>query len=160
MSDFYTTWQLARQRFDDAVLDLNDEQLNWRIFPGALTAGEAALHLAGVEVSFCSQLLGIEVEGLHARLKVAATEGVVNELPFPFSADEITSELVAKALAEARGTAEPVISAASEEVRSKQIKSALGPMVSGDGALARLAQHPAYHQGQVYMVRQSPGFPK
>jgi hypothetical protein len=33
-------------------------------------------------------------------------------------------------------------------------------MIDGTGALARLAFHPAYHQGQVYLMKQAPAFPK
>lgn len=159
MSDFAASYAISRQRFDDAVLGLSAAQLNWRIHPGVLTIGEMALHVAGVEVSFISQLLGRELEPFGAKLKVAATEGVVNENPFPFAAEEVTPETVAKALHLGRSMVEPVISAPSDAVRTKEIKSALGPMINGNGALARLAFHPGYHQGQAHLIVTAPGFP-
>jgi uncharacterized damage-inducible protein DinB len=160
MSDFETSWALSRKRFVDEVSDLDTEQLRWRLHPGTLSIGEMALHVAGVEVSFATQLLGLERSAMQERLKAAATEGVVNDHPFPFEESEIDAEQVHKALAQARHLAEQVIIEPSAEILSKQIKSALGPVITGDGALARLAFHPAYHQGQAYLVRNAPGFPQ
>lgn len=158
MSDFSETWRLVRGRFDDALSGLSQEQLNWRVQPGSLTLGEMALHVAGVEVSFISQLLGSPLDEMGERLKAAATDGVVNEKPFPFASSEITPELARRSLDRARGMVEPVISA-PDAVREKQIVSALGPVIDGTGAFARLAYHPGYHQGQAHMVKTAPGFP-
>ncbi len=159
MSDFAETWTLIRGRFDDAVLGLSHDQLNWRLQPGTLTLGEMALHVAGVEVSFVSQLLGDAVEGELDRVRRASTEGVINDLPFPFSTEEITPELVAWALATAGGMVHGPIHNLTPELRAVQIKSALGPMVDGTGAFARLAYHPGYHQGQAYIIKTAAGFP-
>lgn len=143
-----------------AELDgLSAEQLNWRLHPDALTIGEMALHVAGVEVSFLSQLLDTPLDPLRSRIKATATEGVVNDHPFPFAPEEITPALVAEALADARARVEPVIADPTPAVRAKQIVSALGPVIDGTGALARLAFHPGYHQGQVHLIRTAPGFP-
>jgi hypothetical protein len=159
MSDFAVSYRLCRTRFEDAVLDLSAQQLNWRMHPGTLTLGEAALHVAGVEISFLSQLQGETLEGLEARLKAAATDGVVNDKPFPFAPEEITPELVREALARARAKVEAVIDAIPDDLRSKTIVSALGPEIDGTGAFARLAFHPGYHQGQAHLIRTAPGFP-
>lgn len=159
MSQFAISWKLSRGRFVDAIKDLNQEQLNWRLHPGALTLGESALHVAGVEVSFVSQLDDSPVDGLAARLKSAATEGVVNDNPFPFTSDEITPELVAKSLDLAELMARPLLENPSQAVMEKEIVSALGPVITGEGALARFAFHPGYHQGQAHLIRTAPGFP-
>lgn len=159
MSDFAASWTLSRGRFNAELEGLSAEQLNWRLHPNALTIGEMALHVAGVEVSFLSQLLGTALSPLHARIKAAATEGVVNDHPFPFAAEEITPTLVAEALADARAMVEPVIGNPSDAVRAKEIVSALGPVIDGTGALARIAFHSGYHQGQVHLIRTAPGFP-
>jgi hypothetical protein len=159
MSDFAASWALSRQRLVDEVSGLSDEQLNWRLHPGVLTIAEMAMHVAGVEVSFISQLQGLDLDGPATRLKSAATEGVVNDLPFPYSPQELTSKGVLEALAYSRGLVEPVITAPSAELRAKEIKSALGPIITGEGALARLGFHSAYHQGQAYLIKTAPGFP-
>ncbi|HRK20864.1 MAG TPA: DinB family protein [Fimbriimonadaceae bacterium] len=160
MSDFDASYQISRKRFEDAVLGLSQAQLNWRLHPGVLTIGEMALHVAGVEVSFISQLKGLELDTMQSRLKQSATEGVVNENPFPFSELEITPEAVAEALQIGRAHVESVIGNPSNELRSRTIKSALGPMIDGTGALARLAFHPGYHQGQAHLIATAPGFPR
>lgn len=160
MSDFAASWELSRKRFLDAVLDLNEAQLNWRLHPTALTIGEMAIHVAGVEVFFISQLLDQTLDGMEAKVAKASTEGVVNENPFPFAEVEITPNSVRHALEMADSMTRPVITAPTEEVRAKNITSALGPVIDGTGALARLAFHSGYHQGQAHLIRTAPGFPQ
>ncbi len=159
MSDFEATWRLVRGRFDETFTGLSQEQLNWRLHPDSLTLAEMAVHVAGVEVSFASQLKGLELGAYEVRLKAAATDGVVNDKPFPFTAEELTAEFVASTLATGRRFAEPIVANDTQELRAKQIVSALGPVIDGTGALARLAFHPGYHQGQAYLIRTAPGFP-
>ena len=43
MTDFAKAWQLSRHRFAESVSDLNQEQLNFRLHPDVLTAGEMVL---------------------------------------------------------------------------------------------------------------------
>ncbi len=159
MSDFLIGWQLSRKRFDDEILGLNQAQLTWRLYPQGLSIGEMALHLAGVELSFTSQLAGMELGEDQVRLKRCATEGVVNDLPFPYSADEITPEFVRSSLAATAALVEPMISSPASEMRLKELVSALGPVITGEGAFARLAFHPAYHHGQAYQMKMHPEFP-
>ncbi len=159
MSEFIQSWRLSRQRFNDSVKGLSGEQLNWKLHPAALSIGQCALHVAGVEVWFISQLKGDMLDVDMARLAKAATEGVVNDHPFPFADSEITPELVHQALETAYHHVEPVIVSPSPEHFAVEIKSALGPIITGEGAFARLAFHPAYHHGQVYLIATAPGFP-
>jgi hypothetical protein len=159
MSDFATSWALSRGRFLDEISGLSKEQLNWKIHAGSLSIGEMAIHIAGVEISFGSQLRGYALDETAERIKRAATEGVVNDLPFPFSEAEITPELVSEALQLGRSHWEPLISAADADIRRRELKSALGPIIDGEGAFARLAFHSAYHQGQAYLMKTAPGFP-
>jgi len=160
MSDFLTTYNLTRARFDGAVTPLNAEQLNFKLHADALSIGQMALHVAGVEVWFCAQLTGTELSGELALLAKAATDGSVNDLPFPYADAEITPEKVAWGLAEGRKVVEALLGNFTEEVRRKELKSALGPIIDGDGAAARLCAHPFYHQGQAYLIATAPGFPK
>lgn len=160
MNDFAASWSLSRKRLEDEIAGLNQAQLNWRIHPGSLTIGEMVIHVAGVEMSFGSQLTGESLDEQGEKLKRAATEGVVDRAPFPYSSEEITPEAVADALARGRAIWEPIVSAATPESRGRQIKSALGPMISGEGAFARLGFHSGYHQGQAYLIKTMPDFPK
>ncbi len=158
MSQFETSWELSRKRFVDEISSLSSEQLNWRLHPNSLTIGEMALHVAGVEISFASQLSGTELSDEQARLKSAATDGVVNRNPFPFGEAEIHPPLVKAALENSLQMVKPLMEN-PEPIWSKELVSALGPVITGEGALARLAFHSAYHQGQAYLIRTSPGFP-
>lgn len=159
MSDFAVSWRLCRQRFLDTISDLNQDQLNWRLHKDALTIAEMAVHVAGVEVSFSSQLLQLPLSEELQRVKSCATDGVVNDKPFPFTAQELTPEFVAKALHEAKEMTEPMINNPGDAVLEREIVSALGPVINGEGALARLGFHAGYHQGQAYLIRTAPGFP-
>lgn len=159
MSDFAASWELSRKRFLDAVLDLNQAQLNWRMHPNSLTIGEMAMHVAGVEVYFVSQLLDLQLDEMSQKIAKSATEGVVNDQPFPFADVEISPDSVQHALSLAEGMVRPIILDPAESVRRKQITSALGPIIDGTGALARLAFHPGYHQGQAHLIRTAPDFP-
>ncbi|HEY0868720.1 MAG TPA: DinB family protein, partial [Fimbriimonas sp.] len=147
MNAFEQTWSLTRGRFDDAVKGLSQEQLNWRMQKDVLTLGEMALHVAGVEISFVSQLTGEPLEPFTQRVAKAATDGVVNESAFPFAVEELTPEVVAEALSRARQTVADVFANPSKIPEGRQIKSALGPIIDAPGAFARLAYHPGYHQG-------------
>ena len=71
----------------------------------------------------------------------------------------ITPELVAQSMELAREWVQPILERPSSELLAKQIVSALGPVITGEGALARLAFHPGYHQGQVHLIATAPGFP-
>lgn len=159
-SDFSVSWELSRGRFDQEVLSLTQEQLGFRLYPGALTIGEMALHVAGVEVWFICQMQGLPVPESLVRVASCATEGVVNEHPFPFEAAELEPALVASTLATAAELVRGVIFEPTAEQLSIELKSALGPIITGRGALARLAFHPAYHHGQAYQIKSAPGFPR
>ncbi len=159
MTDFAKSWRLSRQRFVDSVADLNQDQLNYRLHDGVLTIGEMALHVAGVEIWFVAQLTGQELNQAEIKLTQAAVNGVVNEKPFPYSADEIAPPMVTWAMGRAEGYVQKNIEEPTEEFLTKEIQSALGPIITGEGALTRFAFHPAYHQGQVHLIRTSPGFP-
>lgn len=160
MSDFAAAWRLSRGRFVDTISDLDAAGLNWRLHPGSLTIAEMAMHVAGVETSFMAQLMGTDLDEFGTRLRAAATDGVVNDRPFPFTGEEMTPALVTQALEAAQAMVEPVMTQPTEELRRKEIVSALGPVITGEGALARLAFHAAYHQGQAYLLRTAPGFPQ
>lgn len=154
------TWELTRNRMIAAYKDMNHEQLSFRLFPNTLTIGEMVAHVYGVEISFASQILGAELNELESRLKAAATDGAVNDNPFPFSADELTPEFLAQAEMIALAWSNKVILDPTPEIRNAELVSALGPVITGAGALARLGYHPGYHHAQIYMVSQSPDFPK
>ncbi|MDI9641187.1 hypothetical protein QPK87_05880 [Kamptonema cortianum] len=160
MSDFATAWELCRGRFVASIQNLTPDQLNWRLHKDALTLGEAAFHFAGAEVNFAQQLTGQDLDEFGKKLRAAALDGVVNEEKPPFSPEETTWELVKKALDYGEAIMGPLVRSASPELRQKNLVSVLGPTITGDGAFARMAFHAAYHDGQAYLIKNAPGFPK
>ena len=159
MSDFAKSWKLSRQRFIDSVSDLNHDQLNFRLHKDVLTPGEMALHVVGVEIWFIAQLTDLELNQAELRLTKAAVDGVVNDNPFPYESDEISPAIITWAFNRGGLHVADHIENPTEDFLTKEIKSALGPIITGEGALARFAFHPAYHQGQVHLIRTSPNFP-
>jgi hypothetical protein len=160
VNDFHTTYTLTRQRLDDLIAPLNAAQLNFRLHDNALTIAEMAVHVAGVELWFTAQLLDQTLtDDTDLRIARAATDGSVNDNPFPFTPEELTPELVRHALARGRAAAQHLFETPEETLRARQIQSALGPVIDGAGALARIASHPFYHQGQAYLIASSPAFP-
>jgi len=160
MTEYANSWAMSRQRFVDEIKGLNAEQLNWKIHPGALSIGEMALHVAGVEIYFIGSLTKRDFSDLENKIAACAKDSVVNDNPFPFSVHEITPESVITGMDHAKSIVEPVITNPSQEVREGTVVSVLGPTVSGDGVFTRLAFHSAYHQGQAYTYKTSPSFPK
>lgn len=160
MTDFAKSWQLSRGRLLAEIDGLTHEQLNYRIHPHHLSAGQAVVHVAGVEIWFTAQLTGTSLSDELSKVAKCATEGVVNENPFPFSDDQLTPEFVSWAASEAEKMVKPHIENPSGAFLEGELKSALGPMISGEGALARFAFHPAYHQGQIYLCKTAPDFPE
>lgn len=159
MNDFLATYEITRGRFSDAVTKLTSAQLNFRQNPNTLTAAEMALHVAGIEISYASQLFESHLSPEDELLARCATEGSINDLPFPVPAEELTPERVARSLERGRAAAISLFESADSEIRNKVIPSALGPLMNGQGAMARLSAHAFYHLGQVYMIAQSPDYP-
>lgn len=158
MHDFRVTWELSRGRFIDSFTGLSPAQLNWRLGPNTLSIGEMAVHVAGVELSFANQLLGGPLSEEESLVRRTSTEGVVDDLPFPVPAGEITPEFLHRAMELSLPWVDRLFNE-GEALRQKELKSALGPIITGEGAFARLAMHPLYHQGQAYLIRNAPGFP-
>jgi hypothetical protein len=159
MSDFAETWNLCRQRFLDEIAELSDEQLRWKLHDNALSIGQMALHVAGVEIYYCNQMLGTTPTADVAKLVAATADGVSNDRAFPFADAEINAILVSESLRVSKSFIEPQITSPSEEALKREFKSALGPIITGRGALARLSFHPGYHLGQAYLIKSCPGFP-
>ncbi len=159
MSDFAIAWTLSRQRFVDTISDLNAAQLNWKLHSEALSIAQMALHVAGVEVFFLSQLTGQALNADETKIKDSAVNGVVNEKPFPFTEAELTPQFVLASLEHSKGFVKPIIESPTPEILKKEIISALGPIITGEAGFARLAFHSAYHQGPAYLIRTAPGFP-
>lgn len=160
VSDFAAAYALSRTRFEQEVQPLSHAALTYKPSPDSLSIAQMAVHLAGVETWFAAQIFGEALEGEQARLARAAVEGVVDNAPFPYSDAELTPEFVAQSLRAGRDAVERLYAADSPEIRQRELKSALGPMIDGEGAMARCCFHPAYHHGQAYHYTTLPDFPK
>lgn len=161
MNGFYATWTFTRERLAQAVEDLTDAQAAWKPRPGAHSTTEMLYHLAGAEHWFACRLKG---ESPHAtefdrKLDDAVRAEFITDAPFPFSGDELTLAGGLAALEYSFAEMKPVMENPTPEMLERPIETAFGPIVPGIGGLQRIAQHSAYHTGQIWMMRMSPDFP-
>ena len=159
--------EVAMFPFEGSWLQLVAPTSDESVIAKHLQANGPGLHHFGFVVeSVDATLQHIRDAGLRTlddagrRLLRCSTEGVVNDLPFPFADEEITPESVASGLAAGEAAWSPIAHDPTTELRRVQITSALGPVISGEGALARLSFHSGYHQGQAYQIKCAPGFPQ
>lgn len=157
MPDFHAAWALSRERYLNEIGGLGTAQLNFRLYSGALTLGEAALHVAGTEARLAAEIDGLALDPFLDQVRAAATDGIVNDRPPPF--EEITPELVARALAASRAIWEPIVLDPTPARRAAPCTTTQGQAIDGEGAMIRLASHAGYHQGQAYLIKGSKEFP-
>lgn len=161
MSDYLAPWRLGRDRFLASFEGLSESQLRFvaDYYPNSI--GQLAIHVAGSEVFMALHILKIEPRNeFERKVFLSVTDGMLNENVFPFEPHEITRETIDEALRLGESLIEPLLQNASPEHRKVRFASPLGPEIDGDGAFARMAFHASYHQGQVYIIRNAPNFPK
>jgi hypothetical protein len=116
------------------------------------------MHVAGGEVFFASRLQGIDLTEDLLRIESCARDKVINDNPFPFSDSEASGSLLTSTLERTKAMVQPMMDD-PDAWREKQIETPLGPVDYAQGIFARIAQHPAYHTGQVWVYRFDPRFP-
>ena len=162
MTEFAEVWQFGRGRLKATYERLSDEQMKWRPFPGGHCIYEYLFHVAGAEHYWATRLAGADPSATEfdAKLDKAVRNGFLLDEPFPFSEGEFRLELAIKALDKAYAEIGPIIEKPTAEQLAMQIESPIGPVVSGREGFHRIAQHAAYHTGQIWLLRLDPRFPK
>jgi hypothetical protein len=161
MTDFAEVWSFSNERLAQAIEGLDDRQMSWRLYDGGHCIFEYLYHIAGAEHYWSSRMAGVDpnLTELGGRLDAAVRAGFLRDGQFPFGEDDFRRDLVESALAWTHAAIAPIIGSPTQQQLSMQLESPLGPMVTGRGGLIRLAQHAAYHTGQIWMIRLSPEFP-
>jgi uncharacterized damage-inducible protein DinB len=157
----YDVWKFTRERLDGAVDRLTDEQAAWRPYPGAHSITEMLYHVAGAEHWMATRLLGLDPEATERDAKIdrSVRASFITDDPFPFGPGECTLADARKALEETAPLAERVLRDPGPDILERPLETPLGPTVPGVGGLWRIAQHAAYHTGQIWTYRSLPGFP-
>lgn len=161
MNGFLETWEFTRVRLAQSIDDLTEEQGAWRPFPGANTITEMVFHLAGAEHWFGCRVLGVDPNSTEFERKLdnsVRAKFLTGDI-FPFEGEELTLANAKQALEFSSKRARQFLTEQTPEQLARQIESPLGPIVDGVGGLLRIAQHSAYHTGQIWTYRQMPGFP-
>lgn len=159
MSPYGEVWKFTRERLVQSFRDLTPAQLTWRPFREGHNIGEMLYHVAGVECWFGTKMTGLQPEGEVARLVLAARASYITDEPSPFGDTDMNVADIEAALARGAATIEQVITNPTAEQLSMDVETVIGPVVPGVACLWRVAQHAAYHTGQIWTYRQNPGFP-
>lgn len=161
MGDLARVWHFTRIRLAQAYEDLNDTQLNWRMFEGAHSIAEYLYHVAGVELYWAHHLGGYTPQNaFESCLLRCATESFLKEAPFPLSQAECTARRVKQTLDFTFALIRPIVEQPTEDILTKPVISPIGDPIDGREGLVRMAQHAGYHTGQIWLMRMHPEFPR
>jgi uncharacterized damage-inducible protein DinB len=162
MQPLRDAWKFTRDRLDQSYMDLSEEQLCWRPHPDAHSIGEILYHIAAAEHYWASRMTDKNPAGdaWETRLESAVRDGFLREAPCPFKDDEMTQELLSKALKRTGEELEPILANPSQKQLEMRLVSPLGPEISGYEGFMRVVQHAGYHAGQIWIYRMDPRFPK
>lgn len=159
MSPYGEIWNFTRERLAQAYTDLTDEQLRWRPEPGVHNIGEWIYHVAGVECWFASKMTGLAASENLDKMAQAARAGFITEGEFPYSDADMTVAALTQALNDSAAMIRPVMESPTQEQLTMPVETVIGPVVEGVGCLWRVAQHSAYHTGQIWVYRFDSRFP-
>jgi uncharacterized damage-inducible protein DinB len=160
MSELLAIWRFTRTRLAQAIEELTDAQLNWRIFEGAHSIAEYLYHVAGVELYWAHYLGAWQPnDEFEAGVLACTCDSFLNERPFPLSQSLCNAADVKRALVLAYERFAPLIESPTPEQLAKPVRSPIGDPITGREGLIRVAQHAAYHTGQIWLMRMHPAFP-
>ena len=159
MSPYGEVWNFTRERLSQSYQGLSEDQLRWRAHDKSHNIGEWVYHVAGVECWFGARMGGLTVTDEIARLTEAARADFITDTPFPFHDGDMSVSALDAALAVAAQCVREVMESPSEAQLEMPVETVIGPVVPGVACLWRVAQHAAYHTGQIWMYRFDPRFP-
>ena len=161
MRDLADVWLFTRARLRQTLADLTDEQMLWRQHSDGHSIGEYLYHIAGAEHYWASRMSGRHPSGteFEGKLDGAVLYGFLREGEFPFGEADMTKAKAEAALAFTYERIKPVFEEPRPEQLTMPLISPMGDNVTGREGLIRLAQHAAYHTGQIWVVRLDPRFP-
>ncbi|MEA2553644.1 MAG: hypothetical protein QOJ65_1820 [Fimbriimonadaceae bacterium] len=161
MRALFDVWQFTRERLKPSHEDLSQEQLQWRPHPGTHSLGEILYHIAGAEHYWASRFSGRDPRASEweDKLDRAVTDGFLKEAPAPFGPDEMTPELITRALEFTASEIAPILESPTSEQLEMPIISPIGDHINGYQGMLRLVQHASYHTGQIWIIRTQPAFP-
>lgn len=160
MSELAAIWHFTRARLAQAIEGLTEVQLNWRLFESAHSIAEYLYHVAGAELYWAHHLGDWRpANEFEAGVLACATDSFLNAKPFPLPQSVCTMREVARALNLSQAQLTPIIESPTPEQLAKPVRSPIGDPITGHEGLIRVAQHAAYHTGQICLMRMHPAFP-
>jgi len=161
MSEIAAIWHFTRRRLAQAIEELTDAQLGWRIYDGAHSIAEYLYHVAGVELYWAHHLGDWRpADDFEAGVLQCTCDSFLNEKPFPLPQAYCNAAAIERALQMAHDALAPIIESPTPEALTRPVRSPIGDPIDGREGLMRVAQHAAYHTGQIWLIRMHPHFPK
>lgn len=154
MHPFGEVWIFTLKRLHSTLNAMNDHQASARAFEGGHSTIEYCLHIAGAEHYWASRLGACSPSERGTQLERCLFEGFLNEGPFPTELSNYTLSSAIEALEWTHSLIMPVYEAPTERQLSLELVSPIGDSVTGREGLLRLAQHAAYHTGQIVLLQQ------
>lgn len=141
--------------------DLNDTQMEWRQHSAGHTIFELLYHVAGAEHYWASRLKGKSgpTDPFLQLLDRAVFEGFLRDGPTEFGPEYRTKAKIVETLCFTYTELEPILRTPNVEQRQMPLTSPIGDAVTGEIGMIRVAQHAAYHTGQIWTIRMDPRFP-
>ncbi len=160
MWDVASVWYFTRLRLDQAIADLDDAGMNWRLFEGAHSIAEYLYHVAGVELYWAHHLAGYEPkDAFEEGVLRCATDSFLRDAPFPLPQSVCTAERVRQTLQFTADLFRPLIESPTPQQMEMPVTSPIGDPITGREGLIRASQHAGYHTGQIWLIRMHPDFP-
>lgn len=154
-------WKFTRFRLAQSLEGLNDSQLRFRMHESAHSIYEIGFHIAGAEHYWAVRFdqRDSDASELDRKLSLAIFDGFLADGSAPFAGDDLSLENLNFVLDYTFGEIAPIFEQDRPEHLAMNLVSPIGDTITGEEGLVRLAQHAAYHTGQIWMIRMHPDFP-
>lgn len=154
MHAFGEVWSFTRMRLQTTLASVSEAAAQARAHDAGHSTIEYCLHIAGAEHYWARRLGGCAESERGALLERCLFEGYLHEGDFPSYFSNWSLSQAKGELDWTEGLIRPIFESPSEEQLNKELVSPIGDVVTGREGLLRLAQHAAYHTGQIVLLQQ------
>jgi uncharacterized damage-inducible protein DinB len=159
VSPYGEIWNFTRLRLEPALAGITERQLQWKPFPKAHSIGEYLLHIAGAECFWATRLGGLPTTERDELLVRCLMLDFLEVGVFPVPNESITVERALDDLRYGGERVRQLIEHPTQAQLDMPLISPMGDPIDGRQGLWRLAQHAAYHTGQIVLLQQMPDYP-
>lgn len=157
MHPFGEVWRFTRTRLSSALDSMSERTAQFRAFASGHNTIEYCLHIAAAEHYWAHRLGSCPESARGTLLERCLFEGFLHDGSFPAEFAEFNLKQAVGELDWTMSLIQPVFDSPTESQVSMELTSPIGDAVLGREGLMRLAQHAAYHTGQIVLLGQVMG---